>query len=77
VFFENYRPLILRSLSSLETRLNEKQFFRASRKHMINMSYIASVETWFNGGLNVKLKDGKEIEVSRRQAVKLKDMMSL
>jgi len=77
VYFDNFRPLILRSLNSLETRLNEKQFFRASRKHMINMSYIASVETWFNGGLNVKLQDGKEIEISRRQAVKLKDMMSL
>jgi two-component system, LytTR family, response regulator len=77
VYFENFRPLILRSLNSLEARLNEKYFFRASRKHMINLSYIASVETWFNGGLNVKLKDGKEIEISRRQAVKLKDMMSL
>jgi len=77
VYFENFRPLILRSLNSLETRLSEKQFFRASRKHMINLSYIASIETWFNGGLNVKLKDGKEIEISRRQAVRLKDMMSL
>lgn len=77
VYFDTFRPLILRSLNSLETRLNEKQFFRASRKHMINLSYIASIETWFNGGLNVKLKDGKEIEISRRQAVRLKDMMSL
>jgi two-component system LytT family response regulator len=77
VYFDNFRPLILRSLNSLETRLNEKQFFRASRKHMINLSYIAGIETWFNGGLNVKLKDGKEIEISRRQAVRLKDMMSL
>ena len=77
VYFENFKPLILRSLNSLETRLNEKQFFRASRKHMINLSYIAGIETWFNGGLNVKMKDGKEIEISRRQAVKLKDMMSL
>jgi len=77
VYFDNFRPLILRSLNSLETRLNEKQFFRASRKHMINLSYIASIETWFNGGLNVKLKDGREVEISRRQAVKLKEMMSL
>ncbi|MDI1353497.1 MAG: LytTR family DNA-binding domain-containing protein [bacterium] len=77
VYFENFKPLILRSLNSLETRLDEKQFFRASRKHMINLSYIAGIETWFNGGLNVKLKDGKEIEISRRQAVRLKDMMSL
>ncbi|MBL7922516.1 MAG: response regulator [Bacteroidia bacterium] len=77
VYFDTFRPLILRSLNSLETRLNEKEFFRASRKHIINLSYIASVESWFNGGLNVKLKDGKEVEISRRQAVKLKDMMSL
>lgn len=77
VYFETFRPLILRSLNSLESRLNEKEFFRASRKHIINLNYIASVESWFNGGLNVKLKDGKEIEISRRQAVKLKDMMSL
>jgi two-component system LytT family response regulator len=77
VYFENFKPLILRSLNSLETRLNEKQFFRASRKHMINLSYVASIEPWFNGGLNAKLRDGREIEISRRQAVKLKDMMSL
>ena len=54
VYFDNFRPLILRSLNSLETRLNEKQFFRASRKHMINLSYIVSVETWFNGGFKCK-----------------------
>ncbi len=77
VYFDTNRPLILRSLNNLETRLNEKQFFRASRKHIINLKYIASVETWFNGGLMVKLKDGKEVEISRRQAVKIKDMLSL
>ncbi len=77
IYFDNFRPLILRSLNSLETRLNDKEFFRASRKHIINLNYILSVEQWFNGGLNVKLKDGKEVEISRRQAVKLKDLMSL
>ncbi len=77
VYFDTFRPLILRSLNSLETRLNEKQFFRASRRHMINLSYVSSIEPWFNGGLNVKMKDGKEIEISRRQAVRLKDLMSL
>jgi two-component system, LytTR family, response regulator len=77
VYFDNFRPLILRSLNSLETRLNEKEFFRASRKHILNLDYISTVEQWFNSGLNVKMKDGKEIEISRRQAVKLKDLMSL
>lgn len=77
VYFDNYRPLILRSLNSLETRLPEKSFFRASRKHIINLKWVDSIETWFNGGLMVKLKGGQEIEISRRQAVRLKEMMSL
>lgn len=77
VYFDTFRPLILRSLNSLEERLDEKHFFRASRKHIINLSWIESIETWFNGGLMVKLKGGQEVEISRRQAVKLKDMMSL
>jgi two-component system, LytTR family, response regulator len=77
VYFENFKPLILRSLNNLESRLNERQFFRASRKHIINLSCISSVEPWFNGGLMVKMNDGKEVEISRRQAVKIKDMLSL
>lgn len=77
VYFDTFRPLILRSLNSLEERLDEKHFFRASRKHIINLSWIENIETWFNGGLMVKLKGGQDIEISRRQAVKLKDMMSL
>lgn len=77
VYFDGFRPLILRSLNSLETRLSEKSFFRASRKHIINLKWVESIETWFNGGLMVKLKGGQEVEISRRQAVKLKDIMSL
>lgn len=77
VYFDTFRPLILRSLNSLETRLPEKSFFRASRKHIINLKWVESIETWFNGGLMVKLKGGQEVEISRRQAVKLKDIMSL
>ncbi len=77
VYFDGNRPLILRSLNNLDTRLNPKTFFRASRKHIINLKWIESIETWFNGGLMAKLKGGEQIEISRRQAVKLKDMMSL
>ena len=77
VHFDSFRPLILRSLNNLDTRLNPKAFFRASRKHIINLRWIESVEPWFNGGLMVKLKGGEQVEISRRQAVKLKDMMSL
>ena len=37
---------------------------------------IDKVEPYFNGGLLLDLKGGEKIEVSRRQAVKFKEMMS-
>lgn len=77
VYFENNKPLILKSLNNLDKRLNDKIFFRANRKHIINLKWVDKIETWFNGGLLVVLKDGNKIEISRRQAVKLKEMMSL
>ncbi|MBS1647315.1 MAG: LytTR family transcriptional regulator DNA-binding domain-containing protein [Bacteroidetes bacterium] len=77
VYFENNKPLILRSLNNLEQRLHPDSFFRASRKHIINLKWIENIETWFNGGLMVKLKGGEKVEISRRQAIRLKDMMSL
>ncbi|MEZ4722462.1 MAG: LytTR family DNA-binding domain-containing protein [Flavobacteriales bacterium] len=77
VYFDDQRPLILKSLNALTERLSDKYFFRASRKHIVNLRWIQKVETWFNGGLLVILKDGTKVEVSRRQSVKLKEMMAL
>ena len=77
VFFGNNKPLILKSLNALEDRLDEKVFFRANRKHIVNLRMIDKVEPYFNGGLLLELKGGEKIEVSRRQAVKFKEMMSL
>ncbi len=77
VFFDNYKPLILKSLNNLEKKLDENTFFRANRKFIINLSWIESIENWFSGGLLVKLKGGETVEVSRRQAARFKDMMSL
>jgi len=77
VFFNNYKPLILKSLNNLEKKLDENTFFRANRKFIINLKWIESIENWFSGGLLVKLKGGETVEVSRRQAARFKDMMSL
>ena len=77
VFFSTNKPLILKSLNALEERLDEKMFFRANRKHIINLRWIERIEPYFNGGLLVELKGGEKIEVSRRQTVKFKEMMSL
>ena len=77
VFFGANKPLILKSLNALEERLDEKSFFRANRKHIVNMRMIDKIEPYFNGGLLLDLKGGEKVEVSRRQAVKFKEMMSL
>jgi len=77
IYFDDHKPLILRTLNYLDERLDDKTFFRANRKHIVNLKWIASIEPWLNGGLLVKLKDGQKVEVSRRQAIKFKDMLSL
>jgi two-component system LytT family response regulator len=77
VFFGKNRPLILRSLNSFEDRLDQDHFFRANRKFIINLNWIENIENWFNGGLQVELKGGEKIEISRRQAIRFKEMLSL
>jgi len=77
IYFENNKPLILRSLNALEERLDPNVFFRANRKHIINLRMIESIEPYFSGGILVKLKGGEKVEVSRRQAVRFKDQLSL
>ena len=76
VYFSTNKPLILKSLNALEERLDEHVFFRANRKHIINLHWIEKIEPYFNGGLLVELKGGEKIEISRRQTVKFKEMMS-
>lgn len=77
VHFEKSRPLILRSLNSLEERLDPEFFFRASRKCIINLEHVALIENWFNGGLQVELSEGERVEISRRQAIRFRELMSI
>jgi two-component system LytT family response regulator len=77
VHFEKFRPLILRSLNSLEERMDEKMFFRANRKFIINLQHVVNIENWFNGGLQIELTCGTKVEISRRQTIRFKDQFSL
>jgi two-component system LytT family response regulator len=77
VYFEQHKPLILRSLNQLEERLDPEHFFRANRQEIINLKKISKIEPWFNGRLKVWMDDQQEVEVSRRQAVRFKELLSL
>ncbi len=75
--FDDQKPLVLKSLNSLEDRLDPELYFRANRKHIINLRWVEKIEPWFSGGLLVTLQGGDRIEISRRQAIRFKDLMSL
>jgi two-component system, LytTR family, response regulator len=78
LYFDDQKPLVLKSLNALEERLDPKTYFRANRKHIINMQFIEKIEPWFSGGLQVTITGHSEkIEISRRQAIRFKELMSL
>jgi two-component system LytT family response regulator len=77
VHFGDAQPQLFRSLNAMEERLDPKFFFRANRRQIINISWIASIEPWFSSGLLVHLKGGAKVELSRRQAQDFRDRMSL
>ncbi|MBU3664141.1 MAG: LytTR family transcriptional regulator [Bacteroidetes bacterium] len=46
-------------------------------QQIINLNFLDKIESFFNSGFLFYMKDGTKIEVSRRQAVKFKEKMSL
>lgn len=76
-WFDGQRPLLARTLTSLEERLDPQLFFRASRSHLINLRWIQGIEPWSNDGYRVTLRDGHRVEVSRRQAKLLREKLEL
>jgi two-component system, LytTR family, response regulator len=77
VHFDSAKPLIYRSLSTLEQRLPAETFFRINRQQIVNLEFIENIESWFSGGLKVWLRGGEECEVSRRAARTFRQKLSL
>ncbi len=76
IFFDDQKPFVYKSLAKIEQRLNPATFIRVNRQHIVNLNYIQDIQPW-NSGLVLTMTDGKEIEVSRRHASNLKNMLSL
>ncbi|NKI33256.1 LytR/AlgR family response regulator transcription factor [Croceivirga thetidis] len=76
VFFADEKPMLYKSLNQIEEKLPEEYFFRANRQQIVNTNYISEVVPWFNGKLKLTMKNGDEVEVSRRQSYLFKDKMS-
>ncbi|MBV8035621.1 LytTR family DNA-binding domain-containing protein [Roseateles sp.] len=76
-WFDGQRPLLARTLTALEEKLDPQLFFRASRSHLINLRWIQDIQPWSNDGYRVLLRDGHQVEVSRRQARLLREKLEL
>lgn len=76
VHFRGQRVLLQRSLSALEARLDPGLFFRANRNALVNLRRIAAIDPWVNEGYRLRLDDGGEVDVSRRQARELRERLS-
>jgi len=76
VIFEDHKPMIPRTLNYLETRLDPKTFFRANRQQIINLKWVEKIEPWFSGSIKIFMKGGHEVDVSRRQTQRFKELMS-
>jgi len=67
---------VKKSMNQIEERLPRAVFFRASRQHLVNLQAIRSIEESISEGFEVTMLDGKRLEISRRNAGKLRDLLS-
>ena len=72
------RLTIRRSLRELERMMEAQRFFRANRSTLVNLDLVHEIHPWFGGRFVIRfsqLEPGEQIEVSRRQARLLSDML--
>lgn len=77
IHFRGQRALIARSLATLEERLDDALFFRASRTVLVNLRHIEQIDPSPGEGYFLRLRDGSQVEVSRRQARTFRERLAL
>lgn len=67
------------TLRELESRLNQKMFFRSHRCYLVNIQKMRELIPYFNGTYTVVVEDKErsEVPVSRTQARKLKEILGI
>ena len=64
-------------LYELEERLSYGDFFRASKQNIVNLSKIVSMRPEISGKIEVRLKSGERLFVSRQYVPALKSKLGL
>jgi two-component system, LytTR family, response regulator len=55
-------------IGKLEELMNPDKFIRVHRSTIINLTFLKEIERHFNGGMIVKMQNGKTFPVSRTYA---------
>ena len=71
------RPLVLRSLNYLQRRLDPAVFFRASRKHIVNLRWVTRIVPADDERLEITLDGKLTVVVSRRQSAQFRQRLEL
>lgn len=77
VFFGEESAFIKKSLNQVEERLPKRFFFRANRQFIVNLQAIVAIEEAIHDGYEITMDNGLTIDISRRQAADLKEMLCL
>lgn len=75
-YFSGNAPTGLSFFEGIESRLNPATCFRANRSQIVNLSWIETVGNGIEGRLTVKMRNGKRIEISRRQSRTLRELLN-
>ncbi|HCS66325.1 MAG TPA: DNA-binding response regulator [Cellvibrio sp.] len=76
LFFNQESAFVKKSLNQIEERLPKKFFFRANRQFIVNLQAISTIEEGIRDGYVITMNNGITIDISRRQATDLKDILS-
>ena len=70
------RHLLRETMASLEARLDPERFVRVSRAAIVSIGHVREVQSLFNGDFVVILKDGSQVNGSRRYRAALERLLA-
>lgn len=77
LYWGKEQPLLARSLTALEEKLDPQRFFRANRQQIFNLEFVQRMTPGLGGTLMVQLRNGPEVRISRRQARVFRERMGV
>lgn len=77
LYSKGARFLVRETMSGIEKKLDPKEFLRIRRSTIVRVENIKELHTLFNGEFAVVLKDGTELNTSRRYRKNLEPLLKI